>query len=80
MALRAGLARLYARTRMHTHTRPSTHMHAHACTHTSLSKTYCFSTATMIRERASRLRYTYIALLLKCCLSNAEDGTQNDIP
>ena len=31
-----------------------THAHAEIC------NTYCFSTATMIRERASVLRYTYI--------------------
>jgi hypothetical protein len=32
-ALRAGLARLYARMRMHTPTHPSTHMHARTCKH-----------------------------------------------
>ena len=35
-ALRAGLARLYARMRMHTPTRPGNHMHAQACTHTNM--------------------------------------------
>ena len=33
-ALRAGLARLYARMRMHMPTRPGTHMHAHTRKHT----------------------------------------------
>ena len=32
-ALRAGLARLYARMRMHTPTRPGTHMHARTRKH-----------------------------------------------
>ena len=40
-ALRAGLARLYARTRMHTLTRPDTHMHvrthARASMHTQIN-------------------------------------------
>jgi hypothetical protein len=35
--------------------------HAHACTYRPISNTYCFSTATMLRERSSLLRYTYIA-------------------
>jgi hypothetical protein len=32
----------------------------HGRTHRPISNTYCFSTATMTRERASLLRYTYI--------------------
>ena len=55
-ALRAGLARLYALMRMHTPTYP------HARTHTQTNNT--FSTAPMIRERASVLCYTYIAPLV----------------
>jgi hypothetical protein len=47
---------------MRTPTCPGTH--AHACTHRPISSTYCFSTATMIRERASVLRYTYIVCLV----------------
>jgi hypothetical protein len=46
---------------------PGTHMHARTRTHAhtdQLSDTSCFSTATMIRERASILRYTYIARLV----------------
>ena len=54
-ALHAGLARLQARTRMHT--RPDTRMHTQICT------IYCVSTATVIRERASVLRRTYIVWL-----------------
>ena len=61
-ALRAGSARLYARTRMHTPTRPGTHMHAR--TQRPISNTHFFSMATMIRERASVSRYTYIAPLV----------------
>ena len=52
-----------------------THTHAHACTrlralslslslshtHTQICNTYCFSTATVVRELASALRYTCIA-------------------
>jgi hypothetical protein len=36
-----------------------------------ISNTYCFSTVTIIRERASVLRYMYIASLVYvfvCCL------------
>ena len=36
-ALRAGLARLYARMRMHTPTRTGIHMHARASMHTQTS-------------------------------------------
>jgi hypothetical protein len=43
-----------------------THASAHACTHWPRSNTYCFSTATVIRERASVWRYTYIACLVTC--------------
>jgi hypothetical protein len=67
-ALHAGLVRLHACMRMHAPTRSCTHIqsrkHAHACTHRSISNTYCFSTATMIRETASMLRFTYIACLV----------------
>ena len=50
-ALRAALARLYARMRMHTPTRPGTYMHVR--THRLVSNSYSFFTSTMIRERAS---------------------------
>ena len=63
-ALRAGLASLYARKRMHTPTCSGTHMHAQACTHRPVSNAYCISTATMIRERASISRDTYIACIV----------------
>ena len=39
-ALRAGLARLHARTHMHTPTLPGTHMHALASTHTETNMRY----------------------------------------
>ena len=66
-ALHAGLARLHALLRMHTPTRPGNHMHArtHTYAHKRLiSGTYCFSTATVIRELTSLLRYTCIAPLV----------------
>jgi hypothetical protein len=56
---------------MHTPMRPDTHTHTNthagtcAHTHRQICNTYCFSTATMIRESASVLRYTYIACLVK---------------
>jgi hypothetical protein len=40
----------------------------HARTHIPITNTYCFSTAKMIRERASVLRYRYIACLVYKCL------------
>ena len=65
-ALRARLARLYAHMRMHMPTRPGNHMHARTSkhTHTPICNSYCFSTATIVRERASLLRYTDIACLV----------------
>jgi hypothetical protein len=39
-------------------------VHSRAHTSTQLCNIYCFSTATMIRERALMLRYTYIVCLL----------------
>jgi Pyruvate/2-oxoacid:ferredoxin oxidoreductase delta subunit len=41
---------------------PYTRTHARA--HTQICNIYCFSTATIIRERASKLRYTYIVCLV----------------
>jgi hypothetical protein len=64
--LHSGKARLHSRTSIHTPTRQSIDMHAR--THRPISNTYCFSTATMIRERASMLRYTYIACLVSFVL------------
>ena len=63
-ALRVGLARLYARMRMHTPTRSGTRTHSHACAHRPISNAYCFSAATMIRKRASLLPYMYISPLV----------------
>ena len=48
------------RKRTLTHTRARAHTH----THTQICNIYCFFTATMLRERASMLRYTYIACLV----------------
>jgi hypothetical protein len=59
-ALHAGLARLYALMNMNRPTRTRTHTH----TQTNKYYSYCFSTATTIRERASLLRYTYNAPLV----------------
>ena len=52
-------------TYAHAHAHASGHPRerTHACTHRPISNTYCFSTATMIRELASIWRYTYIACL-----------------
>jgi hypothetical protein len=50
-ALHAGLARLHARRRIHTPTRPGTphaRTHAQACTHGPIYNTYCFSTVIMV--------------------------------
>ena len=38
--------------------------HPHARTHTQLFNAYVLTTTKMIRERASMLRYTYIASLV----------------
>ena len=54
-ALRAGLARLQARTHVYTPSRPGNQMQARARVHTQ-------PVATMIRERSSMLRYTLISL------------------
>ena len=50
---------------MHTHApeQPHKHLRTHARTH-KYKTTYCFFTVTMIRQRASMLRYTYIACLV----------------
>jgi hypothetical protein len=56
-ALHSASAKVYARTHMHTPTRPGTRTHAPPL-HTQMYNTYCFSTATVIM-----LRYTYIVLL-----------------
>ena len=66
-ALRAGLARLqctYAHAHAHAPGYPHERTNAHAYTHRPVSNTYHFSTATIIRERASVLRSTYIAEIL----------------
>ena len=66
-ALRAGLAGLYARMCMLTPTRPGTLMHARTCKHAHTDQ-YVILTAyprqQWFRERASMLRYTYIACLV----------------
>jgi hypothetical protein len=38
--------------------------HARACTRRTISNTYCFSRATMIRERTSMIHYTYTVCLV----------------
>ena len=66
-ALRAGLARLYARMRMHTPTRPGTHMHARTRKHAHTDQyviLIAFLQQQWFREHASMLRYTYIASLV----------------
>jgi hypothetical protein len=66
-ALRAGLARLYARMRKHTPTGPSTHMHARTRKHAHTDQyvmLFAFPQQQWFRERTSMLRYTYIACLV----------------
>jgi hypothetical protein len=42
----------------------ATRTHTHTHTHRPICNTYCFSTATMIRERATKLRYMNIVCLV----------------
>jgi hypothetical protein len=74
--LRAGLARLQARMRMHTPTLPGTHMHARATMHTHrlIFNTYYFPQQKLCRELASTLRYTWIARLV---LTNIRNNTSS---
>jgi hypothetical protein len=68
-ALRAGLARLYARMRMHKPMRPGTHMHARTRKQSHKGQyviLIAFPQQQCFRERASVLRYTYIACLVVC--------------
>jgi hypothetical protein len=65
--LRAGLARLYACIRIHTSTLPGTHMHARTRKHAHTDQyviLIAFPHQQWFRERASLLRYTYIACLV----------------
>ena len=55
----------------HTHARAYTHTHAHTHTQRQTCNSDCFSTATTIRERASVLRYTYIACVVSCIRHSA---------
>ena len=57
-ALHTGQGRLHARTRTHPGNRTD------ASAHTQICNASCVSTATMIRKRASLLRYTCIACLV----------------
>jgi hypothetical protein len=71
-ALRAELARLYARMRMHM--RPSTHMRARTRKHAHTDQyviLIAFLQQQLFRERASLLRYKYIV-----CLVYIHDVTQ----
>ena len=67
-ALRAGLARLHARIRMHAPTCPGTHMHARMRKHAPTGQyliLIAFPQQQWFHERASLLRYTYVACLVK---------------
>ena len=55
-------------TYAHAHARAPGYRHAR--THRPVSNTYCFSTATIIRERASFIRYAYVACLVEQWFSN----------
>jgi hypothetical protein len=66
-ALRAGLARLYVRMRMHTPTHSGTHMHTRTRKHAYTGQyviLIAFPQQQWFRERALMLRYTYIACLV----------------
>ena len=66
-ALRAGLARLYARMRMHTPTRPGNHKHARTRKDAHIDQyviVIAFPQQHWFRERASVLRYTYTSYLV----------------
>jgi hypothetical protein len=66
-ALRAGLARLYARIRMHTPSRPGIDIHARTRKHAHRNQyviLIAFPQQQWFRERASVLRCTYIACLV----------------
>jgi hypothetical protein len=52
---------MYAHAHPHSSGYPHALIHAHARPHKLISNSYCFSTATVICERTSVLRYTYIA-------------------
>ena len=54
---------IHARVCASPSTRTPTRTHARARTHRQICNSYCFVTATMIRERASMLRYTYIVCI-----------------
>ena len=63
----AALARLYARMRMHTPTRLGKHMHPRTLKHAHTDqyvRLVAFPQQQWFRERASLLRYTYIACLV----------------
>ena len=49
---------LYALMRMHTLTRPGTHIHV--STHIPATNSYCFSTVTVLHERATRTMAVFL--------------------
>ena len=55
----------YLHSRACTRPRPRAWTPTRARTCRQIYNTYCFSTTTMIRERTSLLRYTYIACLIR---------------
>ena len=57
----------------HAHAPRYPHERTHACTHRPVSNTYCFSTATVSRERALVLRHTCIV-----CLVNFSEGSSGN--
>ena len=62
-----GLATLCARMRMRTSMRPGTHMHPHTRKHAHTAQyviLIAFPQQRWFRERAPKLRYTYIAGLV----------------
>jgi hypothetical protein len=51
-------------TQAHAHAHAPGNTRARAHTHAQICNTYCFSTATMLRERAPVLLYKYIVCLV----------------
>jgi hypothetical protein len=51
-------------TYMHAHAHTYVTGYPHVRTHSQIYTTYCFCTATMIRESASILRYTYVVCFI----------------
>jgi hypothetical protein len=56
-----------------------TRMHTPGCAYTHICNIYCFSSATIIFERASMLRYAYIACVFVMLLYVARRMTTGSV-